>query len=78
MSRYIRQQRRNRATGTVVTVYDTAHPDAYLDPDGGRWVTLCEDHGNLVNHDTLALARSHAVWPDWCGDCQATLYGPVP
>lgn len=70
MSAYLRQSTKARSTGTEVEVYDTRHPDNVFDTEGGRWVTICE-HGSLVNHDTLALARWFASAPDvWCEDCR--------
>lgn len=70
---YIRQQRHCRKTGVMVSIYDARHPDSVFDRDGGRWVTFCEDHGRLVNHDTLRLARSHAAdSTGWCGVCAGT------
>ncbi len=68
-----------RRTGTPVTV-GTAD-ELGLDPDGGRWVTVCEPHGSIVNHLTLEVARSHASQPDeWCWLCQAARLdgGPLP
>lgn len=65
-----RQLRRCRSTGTMVGVYEAE--EAHLDPAGGRWVTVCEDHGYVCNHETLALARWHASEPiTWCAGCQA-------
>lgn len=59
---------RSRKTGTVVVVVDTrAAP--WLDPEGGRWVTLCDEHNTVCNHDTRALAMAHAPTVDWCEDC---------
>jgi len=68
----LRQRRRCRATGTTVALYDAAAPGADFTPaDGGRWVTVCEDHSFLVQHPTLALARDHAAAPDgWCDECR--------
>lgn len=44
-----------------------------MDVDGGRWQTVCEDHGYLISHQTLALARHHAPDPDgWCGICNGS------
>lgn len=71
MSDLIRQCRNNKETGTVICVEDTHHPDSDLDPFGGRWATVCERHGMVVNHDTLKLARSHAANPTgWCEPCE--------
>lgn len=34
-------------------------------------VAMCEDHGNLVNHETRKVALSHAPHPDnWCEECR--------
>lgn len=86
---YIRQERRNRATGTVVQVLDLCHPDTEFDPeteseydaDGrkvgervvNRWMTVCLDHGMICTHSTIALAESHAAVPEWCEDCAPIL-----
>jgi hypothetical protein len=68
---YVRQSAKRHATGTVVTIYDTNHPRNVFDPAGGRWVTVCEDHGSICNHETLALAKAHAPYAEWCEPCQA-------
>lgn len=72
---YIRQERRNRASGTVVQVLDLAHPDAEFDAADGRWATVCTDHGSICVHDSIHLAESHAAYPEWCGDCADILRG---
>ena len=48
--------------------YGTAD-DLGLDPDGGRWVVICEDHYTLVNVDTLARARNTAT-SEFCEACR--------
>jgi hypothetical protein len=59
--------RRNRQTGTVLIVAPAAELD--LDDEGGRWVTLCDDHGTLVNSDTRNAALS--IYPlDFCDPCR--------
>lgn len=72
------QLRRARSTGTVVGVYDAG--PAGLDPEGGRWNTVCDEHGFVCSHETLATARAFAASPeDWCEPCQANLAGePCP
>ena len=68
---YLRQTTKARSTGTEVEVYDTDDPLSVFDPEGGRWVTICE-HGSLVNHETLATARSFASAPEvWCEECRS-------
>lgn len=58
-----------RVTGTRVSVYDGEA--AGFDTYGGRWQTVCEDHGTIISHETKTLARSHAVRPDgWCEGCR--------
>jgi hypothetical protein len=62
------QLRKAKSTGTMVGVYNCEQAD--LDTDDGSWATVCEDHGSIVNHDTLATARSHASAPEgWCDEC---------
>jgi hypothetical protein len=57
-----------RRTGTLVTVCHGE--DEGLDvTDDGPWYTICE-HGTIISHTSLALARSHAPEPDaWCEEC---------
>lgn len=69
------ESRNRRATGTVVTIYRAA--DAGLDSAGGDWATVCEDHGAICNHETLAMARAHAPYGEWCEDCNAARYGAI-
>jgi hypothetical protein len=61
-----------RQTGTQVV---TAHADALgLDADGGHtaWYNVCDEHGHIIGHTTLALARSWASAPlEWCEGCMA-------
>jgi hypothetical protein len=69
-------QRRARQTGLFVGIYH--NEQAGLDDDEGRapWSTVCESHGHVISHETLALAKFHAADPKgWCqqcgeGDCQ--------
>lgn len=62
--------RRCRSTGTVVTLYD-GEP-AHLDTEGGRWQTVCEDHGTIVAHRTRRLAELWLSHPEeWCDECQS-------
>jgi hypothetical protein len=63
-----RQARVARETGTLILVLDGGA--ANLDTVAGRWQTICDDHGYVISHETLALARSHAANPlGWCEDC---------
>lgn len=64
-------QRKSRETGLLVGLYHAGQ--AGMDPEAGAWVTVCEKHGQLVNHETLALARYHLVNPmGWCEVCNGT------
>ena len=62
------ESKKRRATGTVVSIYRAE--EAGFDPEGGPYVTVCEDHGTICNHSTLALARFHAPRAEWCEECQ--------
>lgn len=64
----LRYYAKARTTGTHVGVYDGE--EAGMDTDGGRWQTVCEEHGSVISHDTLELARQHAPQPEeWCEVC---------
>lgn len=66
-----RSTTRARTTGRPVSIYDGQA--AGMDTDGGRWQTVCEDHGYVISHATLALARHWQSAPnDWCGDCNGS------
>lgn len=61
-------QTRARTNGRLIGIYNNKQAD--LDECGGPWATICEEHGHIVSHDTLALARSHAADPaGWCEQC---------
>ena len=69
---------RSRQTNTLVT---TGHADdlglerGHSEYDGKEytlWYNVCEAHGSIVGHASLALARSFAAVPkDWCEHCAA-------
>jgi hypothetical protein len=64
------EMRRSRRTGHQVGLYHAEQAD--LDFSAGRWATICEQHGHIVNHETLTLARSHLGDPTgWCEGCMA-------
>lgn len=64
-------QRRSRITGHLVGLYHADQAD--LDSSGGPWATICEEHGHVVNHPTLAHARSHLGDPTgWCEVCNGS------
>ncbi len=65
----LRQSHRNRVTGTLINIYNA--DEAGLDPDGGDWVTVCEDHSEVCNHTTLSRAREWSTAPQyWCPRCK--------
>jgi hypothetical protein len=62
------QLRKRQQTGLFVGVYNAEQ--AGLDTSGGLWVTVCESHAQLINHETLRLALDHAADPmGWCSIC---------
>jgi len=64
----LRSYRRARSTGRFVGVYDGI--ESGMDTDGGRWQTVCEDHGSVISHETLKLAMWHSSAPEgWCEPC---------
>lgn len=64
--------RRNRASGTTITLYRAAEAGMEDDPEF-PWATVCEDHNMLVLHPTRSLARQGMAWPEWCEECQAIM-----
>ncbi|MGH2939462.1 MAG: hypothetical protein ACRDPE_15245 [Solirubrobacterales bacterium] len=69
----VRESRVARATGTTVELVDAAHPDCrdYDADEGGRWVTVCTEHGSFVQHETWKLARQFLGHPEeWCESCR--------
>ena len=56
-------------TGTTLVVLWDGYEQG-MDTDGGRWQTVCERHGWIISHETLATAQGwlpHA--DDWCEAC---------
>lgn len=63
------QSTRARSTGTQVSIFN--NEQAGFCQEGGPWATFCEDHGEIINHSTLTLARSFTSCPEeWCETCQ--------
>ena len=64
----LRETRRNHTTGKDVGLYDGIA--SAMDTASGRWQTVCEAHGTVTSHSTLALARAWMSRPDeWCEVC---------
>jgi hypothetical protein len=59
--------RKERSTGATLTIGTAAELE--VDPDGGKWVVLCEDHSTLLNVDTRAAAMSSSA-VDFCDGCR--------
>lgn len=69
---------RARSTGTHVI---TGHADdvgldrgvsEYDGVETTRWYNICDEHGSIVGHQTLALAKAFAAAPEeWCESCRA-------
>lgn len=59
--------RKIRATGETLTV---ARPEEIkADPEGGKWVTVCEDHKTIAYSATEKLAYyTHGI--DFCEGCR--------
>lgn len=58
----------SRASRATIVLLDGEA--AGYDTEGGRWVTLCDTHGELCNHTTQDEARSWMGEPDgWCQGC---------
>lgn len=48
--------------------YGTAE-ELGLDPEGGKWVVICDDHGTIANMDTKRLAMMTAT-DEFCEECE--------
>jgi hypothetical protein len=65
-----RERHRTRETGVVVLILDTEIERPWLSNEGGRWATLCEEHGYYDNYTSLARARGWYAYPAaWCPRC---------
>lgn len=42
-----------------------------LDPEGGPWVVICEDHHTCINVDLAAQARTLHTF-QFCNECDST------
>lgn len=63
-------RRKARKTGTLVGVYHGVQSGMECDRET-PWVTVCEEHGNLVGHRSLRDAMGWAADPEmFCEDCR--------
>lgn len=61
--------RRSRLDKVKVGLYNAYQAD--FDGEGGPWVTVCEEHGTVCNHQTLTIAKNHQPRPsEWCHNCR--------
>ena len=62
-------RRKSRKTKTTIMLCKAEEVGQF--PDDGKWVTICEDHGGIVHHNTKKLAIDWLPHPDeWCPTCQ--------
>lgn len=63
-------RRRAKATGTMVALVDNR--ERWFADEEFDWYTVCEDHGELVGHETRRIAEAWLSHPDeWCETCMA-------
>ena len=61
------KQTKAHSTKTLVELWDMGKE---TNEDGGRWQTVCVDHGNCMNHDKKSNAVYFLSHPEeWCEDC---------
>lgn len=69
----IRESRVARVTGVLVELVDADHPECtdFQSEEGGRWVTICREHTEFVQHETWKVARQFLGHPEeWCDGCR--------
>jgi hypothetical protein len=60
------------STGTLITLVRTGESD--LDPEGGPYHLICDEHGNLEGgHYQSDLGSQMSTPEDWCPDCREEL-----
>lgn len=68
--------RKIRVTGETLTVGTAV--ELGVDPEAGKWVTICEDHHTIANSATQSLAY-YTHGRDFCDGCRADFEGtPAP
>lgn len=64
------QATRSRSTGRILGVYHARL--AGMAGRGGRWVAVCEDHGEYKSAGLRSAAQAWAAAPlEWCQQCRA-------
>lgn len=67
--------RKNRETGTMISVGRTQAEFGVCMDEPDSWATMCEDHGNFVTHATRKMAEWHAPNPTgWCEGCRDLVF----
>lgn len=64
--------RKIRGTGETLTVGTAV--ELGVDPEAGKWVTICEDHHTIANSATQSLAY-YTHGRDFCDGCRADFEG---
>lgn len=58
----------NRKLKIKVGLYNAKQ--AGMDPEAGKWVTVCEEHNTCVNHPNYLIGVYHQSDPaGWCEQC---------
>jgi hypothetical protein len=70
---YLVYSTRNRASGTMMELYDSGHPENQFDKPEGRWVVLCADHKQHKSYTKQADAYKGMTKPTWCTGCAVML-----
>jgi len=69
-------RRRNHRTSSRVSLYHGAQAGLDLS-EGCTWATVCEDHGVILGHQSIRLARTSLSRPDdWCEGCSKLTQAP--
>lgn len=68
-------KRAQSEAGTTVVLLDVRKGGEWAaqESDGGRWVTVCDQHGSVCQHRTRALAEHHLTGAEWCEECIAIM-----
>ena len=61
------QSSKNRHTETIINVYNAK--EAGIDSED-KWITSCEDHGQMISSKSLSKAKNSASYPEWCSECK--------
>jgi hypothetical protein len=66
----VREQARNRQTGTLISVVDNRDGETTEDEDS-PWLLICEEHSEMSAHTSRRAAGRFAPVPEeWCSGCR--------